>query len=257
MRDPHVERLHFEIGSEEGVSYENPAPLTFTNHLGQFVCRDGVLRVEPAAHFADESDARVVVEPFLRAWEIDADLNGNIGTIRFSFLGADVVDRNPPLLGTPQVISAGAAAAAFASVRAAAHITRRLYPTPPESFRATSDVTQAYSRWRGFRAGHEPLQSMAYFVLTLVEAVAGGRKVAARSLAIDLDVLGTIGRLSSTKGDADTARKVERGTAFQELSGSEEQWLEHAIRRVVKRLGEHAAGGALDPLRMADLPELK
>jgi len=257
MRDPHVERLLFEIGSEEGISYDSPAPLDFTNHLGCFDCRDGKLVVEPASHFADEDDARAVIEPFLHSWEIEADLDLNIGTIRFRFLRAEMVDRDPPPPGTSQVIRAKAAGVVFSTGDVTLRVTRRAYPVPPESFRATSDVQLAHSRWRAFRAGREPLQSMAYFVLTLIEAGAGGRKNAARNLLIDAKVLDTVGRLSSTKGDANTARKVKRGGAFQDLTGAENHWLEQAIRRLIRRLGEAASGLAIQELRMADLPDLE
>jgi hypothetical protein len=215
MRDPHVDRLLFEIGSEEGISYDRPVPLNFTNHLGRFDCRDGKLVVEPASHFADEDDARAVIEPFLRSWEIEADLNLNIGTIRFRFLRAEVVDRDPPPPGASQVIQVKTAGVVLSAGEVTLRVTKRAYPMPPESFRATSDVERAHSRWRAFRAGREPLQSMAYFVLTLAEAAAGGRKNAAEHLRIDPDVLGSIGRLSSTRGDASTARKSSAVVHFK------------------------------------------
>jgi hypothetical protein len=107
-----------------------------------------------------------------------------------------------------------------------------------------------------FRAGKEPLQSMAYFVLTLLESVAGNRQEAARSFSIDLSVLSTIGRLSSTKGDSSTARKIKSPKPLQELSGPEKQWLEQAIRRVIHRLGEHASGMPLTQIKLSDLPKL-
>lgn len=257
MRDSHVERLHFAIGAEEGVSYEAPIPLTFENYLGDFDCRDGRLVVKPVAHFSDENDARTVIEPFLRAWEIDSDLNGNIGTIRFKFMRADVIDRDPPPPGTSKAISLKARSVTASRTTATLQIVRRSYPSPPESFRATSEAVQAYSRWRAFRDGREPLQSMAYFFLTLAEATAGGRRRAAHVLAIKAEVLSTIGRLASTKGDLSTARKVARTGAFDELTDSEKRWLEQAIRHVIKRLGERVAGTAMESLKITNLPKIK
>jgi hypothetical protein len=75
--------------------------MTFANHVGRFDVREGKLIVEPADHFARKADARGVIEPFLRAWEIQADIDFNIGTIRFKFMRADVVDRDPPPPGSP------------------------------------------------------------------------------------------------------------------------------------------------------------
>lgn len=256
MRDPHVQTMHYEVSSGESISYRNPEPLSFSNHLGTFDLSDGKLRIVPTEHFPDEDDARRAVEPFLRAWEIEADLTSNIGMVRFKFDRTEVIDRNPPPPGSPQVIELKGASMVLVGGSVSVHVTCSKYPQPPETFRATPEVQHAYRRWLGYRSGKEPLQSMAYFVLTLLESAAGGRKSAARSFQIDVPVLGTIGRLSSTKGDESTARKAGPGNQFQELSGSEKQWLEEAMRRVIHRLGEHASGAPLVLISLRDLPSL-
>lgn len=256
MRDPHVQTIHYEAGSGEGISYRNPESISFSNHLGTFDLSDGKLRIAPTEHFLDEDEARRAVEPFLRAWEIEADLTSNIGMIRFKFDRAEVIDRNPPPPGSPQVIKIKGVSTVSLAGSVSVHLTCSKYPQPPGTFRATPEVQHAYRRWLGYRSGKEPLQSMAYFVLTLLESTAGSRQDAAHSFQIDLPVLGTIGRLSSTKGDESTARKAGPGNQFQELSGSEKQWLEEAVRRVIHRLGEHASGGSLSLISLRDLPNL-
>jgi hypothetical protein len=100
---------------------------------------------------------------------------------------------------------------------------------------------------------------MAYFVLTLLESLAGDRPSAARTFQIDRAVLNAIGELTETKGDESTARKVTRKKVgskiqFHELSGTEKQWLEEAIRRIIHQLGQHASGAPLTRLTMNDLP---
>lgn len=256
MRDPHVQAMHYEVSSGEAISYRNPEPVSFSNHLGTFDISNGKLRIVPTEHFPDEDDARRAVDPFLRAWEIEADLTSNIGMIRFKFDRVDVIDRNPPPPGSPQVIEIkGISSVSFVG-SASLHLTCSKYPQPPATFRATPEVQHAYRRWLGYRSGKEPLQSMAYFVLTLLESAAGSRQDAARSFQIDLPVLATIGRLSSTKGDESTARKAGPGNQFQELSGSEKQWLEEAVRRAIHRLGEHASGSSLSLISLRELPNL-
>lgn len=47
MRDPHVEAVYFSVGSAEDISYVNPEPLDFSNHLGLFFLADGLLKVIP------------------------------------------------------------------------------------------------------------------------------------------------------------------------------------------------------------------
>ena len=256
MRDPHVQTIYFEVGSNKEISYRNPEPISFSNHLGMFDLSDGKLRIAPTEHFPDEDEARRAVEPFLRAWEISSDLTSNIGMIRFKFDRVDVIDRNPPPPGSPIVINIrGVSSVSFAG-SVSLHLTCSKYPQPPATFQATPEVQHAYRRWLGYRSGNEPLQSMAYFVLTLLESAAGSRQGAARSFQIDLPVLAMIGRLSSTKGNESTARKAGPGNQFQELSGPEKQWLEEAVRRAIYRLGEHTSGSSLTLISLRELPKL-
>lgn len=256
MRDPHVERLLFTIGSDERTAYENPEPLTFENPLGHFSTRDGQLLVEPADHFADEAAARSIIEPFLRGWEIETDLDLNPGTIRFKFLTAELVDRDPPPPGADLSIQLRGELLSITGGIVKTLITYRTYPPPPSAFEATVDVVYAHARWLDYRAGREPLQGTGYFVLTLIQAAAGTRKDAAKVFQIDDKVLDKLGELTSTKGDPRTARKVPRGGLYQPLTGAEPAWLEQAVRKVIKRLGEHASRATLTMITLDDLPKL-
>lgn len=256
MRDPHVQRLYYEVGSGDGISYRDPAPVVFSNQLGDFELHDGKLSIPPMEHFANEGDARQAIEPFLRAWEIEADLNSNVRMIRFKFSREELIDRDPPSLGGSQVIEVKAASTVELSGRVSIHLMCGKYPDPPKAFRTTSEVEMGYRRWISFRAGKEPLQSMAYFVLTLIESSAGSRREAAQVFQIDLPVLSTIGRLSSTKGDGTTARKAGPSTPLQELSGAEKHWLKQTVRRIIHRLGEHASRAPLTPITLTDLSTL-
>ncbi len=233
MRDPHVQTIHYEITSGEHISYRDPAPLSFSNHLGTFEVAESKLRVTPAERFADEVGAREAIEPFLRAWEIDTDLKSNVGMIRFKFDRIDVVDRDPPPPGTSQVIHAQAGSYMLVGSTATLHLTCSKYPDPPNAFRATPEVQHAYRRWLGYRSGREPLPAMAYFVLTVLESAAGGRPAAALAYQIQPAVLGTLGRLTSTKGDESIARKAGAQNQYQDLSDREKQWVEEAVRRVI------------------------
>lgn len=256
MRDPHVEAIHYKIGSVETISYENPKPMTFSNHLGEFSLSDGKLRITPVEHFAGENEARTALEPFLRAWEINTDLNSNFGMVRFEFERVELVDRAPPLPGGSIVVTLEGASMVMIGSSVIVRLTCREYPNPPTAFSATPEVMHAYRRWLRYRAGNEPLQSMAYFVLTLIESAAGGRPLASQTFQIHPDILNTMGRLSSTKGDAITARKAISQKQFQDLSPAEKQWLEEAVRCVVQRLGEHASGAQGSVITMAKLPQI-
>jgi hypothetical protein len=253
--------MHYTIGSGEGISYQDPEPLSFSNHLGDFDLVDQGLRIKPTEHFSNEGEARKAIEPFLRDWEIESDLTSNVGAIRFTFTRVELIDRDPPPPTGPPVINMKAAIGACAVTgKASLTLTYRKYPRPPQTFCATSEVQLAYRRWVGFRSGKEPLPAMAYFVLTLLESLVGNRRSAACTFQIDQDILNTIGKLSSTKGDESTARKVERKSGsvvpFQELSGAEKQWLEEAVPKVIRQLGQHASGAPLTRLTMNDLPRI-
>jgi hypothetical protein len=97
---------------------------------------------------------------------------------------------------------------------------------------------------------------MAYFVLDLLKTRTGSREKAAEEFGISRNVLDTMGRLCQ-KGDASTARHVKPDRVFEEISGGESSWLDQAVRRIILRIGEHAAGAPLSKITMADLPSLK
>ena len=256
MRDPHVQRLHYEVSSGEGISYRDPKPVTFSHHLGDFELRDGRLSIALVEHFASEDDARQEIDPFLQAWRIEADLTSNVGMIRFKFDRADVIDRDPPPPGAPQVVRVKPAMLRWVGCKVSPHLTCLEYPQPPTTFRTTSDVECAYSRWMRFRAGKESLQVMAYYVLTILETGAGGRRQAADAFEIDHAVLEQVGRLSTVKGDRSSARKAPKDGEYQDLADSEKHWLDEAVRKLIHRLGERASGACLTRIRLTDLPTL-
>ena len=256
MHDPHIAKLHYEIGSGEGISYSDPEPVSFQNHLGDFNLRDGKLVFIPTEHFADEGTARQAIEPFLIAWEINEDLKSNVGAIRFKFNRAELIDRDPRPPGHPYVLEAKAGSNIILGDSASFHLTLSKYPEPPKAFCSTPEVEMSHWRWINFRAGKETLQAMSNFVLSVLTAIAGSRKKAAEVFHIDLSVLSKIGDLSTNKGNRETVRKVQQDTSYQELSGSEKQWLEQAVRRIIYRMGEKASGTALTKITLNDLPPL-
>ncbi len=254
MRDPQVTRLHYDIGSGPDISYRDPPPVAFTNELGAFSLHAECLTIDLVEHFPTQSEARAAVEPFLRGWEIEADLTGHFGAIRFKFAKADVVDRDPPKPGEPRTIHVGVASTIAVAGNITVQIGLRKYPEPPSAFRSTPEVELAYRRWIRFRDGKEPLPSMAYFILSLLEAAAGDRNNATATFRIDRRVLNELGRLASTRGDGHSARKIRAGQQLGALTSSETEWMQQAVRLLVRRLGEHASGAPLKQISMTDLP---
>lgn len=199
MRDPHIEAVYFKVGSADDISYDNPEPLVFSHDLGAFTLADGMLKVIPTEHFGSADEACQALEGFLRAWEIEADLKLNLGTIRFSYFYADVIDRAPLPPGEKLLNAAGFSVGVAVSDSVSCHLTLRRYPTPSMCFSATEYAQYAYRRWLGYRRGQEPLLATAYFVLTLLERQAGTRAQACVLFKIDRAVLDRFGSWCSER----------------------------------------------------------
>ena len=122
------------------------------------------------------------------------------------------------------------------------------------------DVATMYSRLSGYYNSREPLPSMAYFCLTVIERPFSGNRAERRAATgahyrIDKAVLDEIGGLSSIKGGAGSARKA--GAAHTELSPQESRFLEAAIKKLIRRAAEVAQGPgrAFPTITLADLPD--
>lgn len=260
MPDFHVSSLAYKIRASDSVTYLDPPPVSFETEDARLQLSGGKLRCEMKVHFATEAEARAAIEPILRAWEADADLQWNRGELRFEFERADVVDRSPVLPGENRamVCFASAADAICLVGKVTVHVGRARYPEPPRAFRINPDVESLLQRYRGHLDGHEPLLSMAYFCLTLVESKGGNkprRASAAARYRIDQVVLSKLAELTSTRGDHITARKVT-ATPIRQLSGPEGAWVEAAVKMLIWRLGDIRKTTDLPLITLSDLPNL-
>jgi hypothetical protein len=255
--DFHVVSLRFKLRPSDEVTYASPAPVEFETEEVRFRLADGKLTCEMTSHFPTAEEARAVVDPVLRAWEVDADLRWNRGELRFEFDGADIIDRSPippgVIRGHAHMVLGVAAISAIGTV--SVHVTRTHYPEPPGTFRLNPDAESILLRYQGYLGGREPLLSMAYFCLTVLEANAGGRASAAVAYRIEKAVLGKMGELTSRRGDRVSVRKATVGPA-QPLAGPERAWLEAALKALIWRLGDTRDATSLPLIMLADLPML-
>lgn len=255
MRNPHVEWLEYEIRT--GWLFADPPPVdwetpTFQAHLDR-----GILRVNLRAHFPTEAEARAAVEPLLEAWEIDVALTHGQREIEFAFKRSHLVDRDPPPPPPPgAVVITGVVASIQTGARMSAmeQVTRKTYPAAPSNFEAVPDVVTLWNRFEGFKNGREPLAAMAYFCFSLLKNSYGGTDAASKALAVDKDVLRKVSELSTNRGGPSTARKVTRQMA--PITAPEAWWLDAAIRALIRRVGEIAAGDSPVQLTMKHLPPL-
>ena len=111
-----------------------------------------------------------------------------------------------------------------------------------------------YSRYLGYRQGREPLWSMSYFCLTVLEGEGRKRrKAAARKYQIAKSVLDLIGCLSSETGDQQARKGSGRG---RKLTDQEHRLLEEATKAVIYRAAEkaHDPDNDLPRISLSDLP---
>jgi hypothetical protein len=258
MNDPHVEVLRYSLlVVRDGIDFDDARPLSGTRDGLTFELDQDQLVIRPTGHYASEEAARAVVDPLVRAWEIKHALTFG-PEIRFEFASSAIIDRNPaPAIppGSPRAVSGKATMTATVAISGSASVSRGSYPTPPDGFVVDPDVETLYQRWQGYLERREPLQSMAYFCLTVLE-MHGGRDGAAGRFAITKPVLNKLGELTSKTGDAATARKA--GATSRPLTDLEQAWLEAAVKLTIRRAGEVAAqpGATLPAITMADLPGL-
>lgn len=262
MRDPHVLALYYTLETGPHLAFHDPPPVGRETESFKLHLDNGQLLVAMKDHFATEDEARQEVQQYLRSWEIATDLKDGPGAMHFQFERSEVIDHNPPPPGTGelQAQSAHIAATGFVPIL---KVTRRSYPDPPDSFTASPDVLTMWGRYEGFLARREPLLSMAYMCLTVLEASTGkkrrSRKAAAERYGVHPDVLDKLGELTSERGDASTARKVTPGRALQPLSDVEARWVKEVIVALIRRVGEWEANrNAQRPqVTMKDFPKLE
>ncbi len=253
MHDPQVVRLHYSLQSSDSVSYTAPPTLSVEQPGFRVVLESGDLTVVMRQHHASERDARKVVEPFLRAWQIHDELVGTGAKLRFVFKSADVIDRSAKRAESV-VLNVHSASHAHTADSVTLHVNYRHYPEPPLQFAVTPDVEAMWNRYQRYLSGQEPLPAMAYFCLTVLEAAAGNRAKTAARFGVDVQVLRKIGELSSSRGDSVSARKAR--AVGRSLTGAEKRWLEAALRQLIARVAECAGGKAVTNLGMSHLPAL-
>jgi len=266
MKEPHVVSLVYRAESAKDITYDDPPPVEIDKDKWEGCLENGILTCRMKTHYASVSAARKEIESYLRAWEVNANLSQGKGSIRFVYQDANVIDLAPQRTGHGVVVCGKAIAMGIGTATVSVQISRKNYPPPPENFAVSPDVETLLYRYQGYLDGKEPLPSMAYFCLKLIEVFYGQetktkeRQAAARSLRMEFRVLSELGRLTTTKGDITTARKPPAQGIWQPLSGTERRWIEAVIRRLIYRVGEYAACGgssSLNEATLRDFPPLE
>jgi len=219
----------------------------------------------PQTHFADSDTVLAACAPLVQAWQIMIATEVNSIDVELSFMQIEWMDRAPSS-GVAEArldsIATGTATMHAMSIR-----PFRRHPNAPDpALRVTPNMNSLWQRYCGYKRGTEPLLSMAYFVLTVVEALAAQTQadgtrfkalaVAARVFNVEEAVLKKIGELSSTRGDRSTARKVGANQPERPLMSEECVWLEQAVQKLILQVGRTNGVPSPNSLRLADLPSL-
>ncbi|WP_133248123.1 hypothetical protein [Comamonas sp. JNW] len=254
MNDPHVVAVHYELKFEADVQYKPPLVLEiFQGSEFDIEVEGSKVRMLPKIHFADRQSARTAADRLARNWEVLISLEvGTIGA-RLVYEWTEIVDRNP----TTGVIELHSEMEISLSAFGTASVIRPFnkYPTAPDStFNLSPDTEFIWLRYKFYKEGREPLLSMAYFVLSAINARAGNQKQAAKDLNIQEEFLKKIGELSSGRGDSLSARKMTKFTV--PLEPDERVWLEKAVEKLIIQVGRSWAGSPAQRLTMGDVPPL-
>lgn len=259
MNDPHVVALVYSVEHGTTVYYEGACPLTRDTPEFQLTVDNNTARFALKNHYADEDEAREVLESFIQRWELKVWVDRGPDQFSLRFERSEIIDRDPPP-SPPGILEIGGASPIrfqLASIEASGGVAlSSQYPEPPSGAMVdpdNPDVKSMYDRYMNYHSGGEFLPSMAYFCLTVLEykLKPSPRKKAAKKYGIHEDVLSTIGYLSAKGGPE--GRKADTDS----LTERERRWLNECMRRVIYRAAEEAAAGqgqSFHQITMTDLP---
>jgi hypothetical protein len=256
MNDPHVVSLRYRVKTDKSVSYNKPPAVNVSDTACDMTLVDDILTVTMKEHHPTVGSAMARVRDHLRAWELQTALDIGRGHLAFEFDNAVVIDRDPPPPGTATAHAAVMLAAVLVTATAEGHIAKGKYPDPPSGFLASPIVEHLWNRYQMYLEGRDLLTSMGYACLSIIQSDAGGKNGAAAKFRIQIEVLNNLATLTSRVGDEATARKFDQHSTRRAHSATEKAWIEAAVKKIIRRVGEHAYDPkAVSPqITMADLP---
>ena len=273
MSHLHVARLVYRLKTDGTWTFEDPPKVERQTDAFFLRLEDDMLYVSMREHHETAGSARTRVEKYLRSWEISAGLQyDGTSEMWFEFVRAEVLDltEHPraPTGTPPVVVRLSAGSMSIAAGAATAHVTSRSYPNPPDHFTVSEDVEVMWTLYQRYRKDRERLLTMAATCLSWLRFRAQqndpttGKKSLNKKVEqqynIEIDVLRKLGELTANLGVGVEARKVYGGSQLRNPTHGERKWIEEAIKKIIRRVGEHAADpqGVLPKITMANLAQL-
>jgi hypothetical protein len=245
-----VESLTYLFETDDSVSFD-AEPVEHETDAFSLRLEDGELTVDLQEHFDSVDEARRRVDPFLEAWEVSHGIQFRRREMSFSYEDAEVIREDT---GSDEITVELEPLELGVSENIAFRVERSEYPDPPDKFRLSPDARTLWNRYENYEEGREPLFAMGYACLEFLEGRAGGREEAGERYNIEFDILDDLGRLTTKRGSPEVARKPSATEG--EATTREKEWIETAIRKIVRQVGISDAGHDPEQLTKGDLPPL-
>lgn len=258
MNDPHVDKVYYSLVTSDSCDFNKAAPVEFkTDHFNVKLDREGAT-FTMKTHCKSRDEACSLIVPFIESWVILSCLQYDYEDFNLKYKSCDTIDRNPPKSDARHVDLSGHISAKFKmNDKAELSVSRSSFPKHPQNFLINQDVETMYVRYHGYLQNCEPLQSMAYMCLTVLEVSANGRDKASKKYNIDKKVLSKLGELVSKRGGPHNIRKAPKKD-YEPLSQVEKNWINEVTKKLILRVGEYNFNPKkpLPKIVMSDLPIL-
>jgi hypothetical protein len=240
MAGPRIVALIYWLDMPDGVTFraESIRDVHLDGFVSDFSHEYKFKAIEP---FNSAKEARDHLEPQLDSWRQWTTLMGNGDLLAFRYQRAE---REPWPADSDEIRAEIEVATTLSICGSTPYLERTVdFPELPPPFRVDGGVELGVELLSGIALSPRHALHSAFSYLTFLEVEHGNRRGVARALNIHMDVLNDIGRLTSEGGERSEARKFEiRVRDRIELSDARRQWLERALRELVKRQGQFAAG---------------
>ncbi len=255
MNDPHIDSLLYKLILKQGVDFLRAPQLEEETEDFIFFLSSQEAIFKMKTHFSCEDEAKKIVDEFLNIYRISLELE-YFDDVKFAFKSSNIIDRKPSSSATLKICSTSSISLKSSCI---IHVPRSKFPKPLKCFIISPDVETLFLRLKSAMQGKEPVLSMAYMCLSVLEVSANGRDAAAKKYSIDREVLNKWGKLVSTKGSEKEARKAPKQGNFVPLKTEEKTWIIVLIKRVIVRLGNYAydSNQSFSKISFSDLPSLK
>ena len=251
MNDPNVVYLEYSIQHGPAIDWSRAARLNFEEDSFDVEAINGRIRFNLKEDYASEAEARLAVEAdYIPNWEFHVGLERGPNAFKLRFDRAKIVERSPS--PGPEPLRVHVSTGSPTVKVDLAPTAPPTLPAPPRvGIRRSPDVDSMCHRYHGHFEGREPLPGMAYFCLTVLELMGGGRSKAAARFSISKNVLDKIGMLSA-KGGASARKAIGRNAAHK---SEEKRFLKSAIRTLIRRAAEveYAPDRKRDTITLADI----